>query len=179
MQRNGPAASVAPSGAPVYIRMLCVPQTVDTTHSKYRVAPNMLVYTDGKRYPAADHTMVAGAFTHTLKTKLVDSGCIGVSVTGVDTDDDNTAGRMFTVCVHGPCVLAGEFTAYAVGARLHSTRNDPKPIQYTSATHGQHTAVAGVSDTKDAAAEHEAQILLLNADDYEYENGALVFFCPV
>lgn len=174
MPLHGPTTTVAPSGAPVYLRMLCVASDSAGTAPKYRVAPNMLVYTDGKTHLVADNTKVTGAFTSQCTPDSAYT-CIGVAINGVNTNNDSTAGRMFTVCVYGPCVLAGNFTGIAIGTRLHTERAS-SAIVFDSAPHANHTPYGHALATAPTTG---PTLLLLETHNPEYHDGALVFFCAV
>ena len=138
----------------------------------------MLVYTDGVTHLVADNTKVTGAFTHT-RIEDADYTCIGVVINGVNTNNDSTAGRMFTVCVYGPCVLAGKFDNIAIGTRMH-TAYARTPLVFDSVPHANHTPYgAAIKPTPPPRPANIAILLLLETNNPEYGDGALVFFCAV
>ena len=81
---------------------------------------------------------------------------------------------MFTVCVYGPCVLAGNFTGIAIGTRLHAERAT-SAIVFDSVPHANHTPHGHAI----ATATPGPTLLLLETHNPEYHDGALVFFCAV
>ena len=175
---QGPSTTVAPDGAPIYIRLLAMPSQGDTT--RYHIAPNMLVYTleENNTEKAADNTDVMMAFTdrraYPAGKSLV---CIGVSVTAIRTDSDDTAHRMFTACVQGPTVLAGDFTDFYMAQRLYPTRladTVPSP-KFALPPHKDHQQY-GILEASANIPPTTASVVLL--DTTGYNDGALAYFSP-
>lgn len=181
---QGPVDTGPLCGNPVMLRAVARPNSL-VGLSKYRVAPNMLVYvkTSDPTELLSDGSRAPLAFTQCDNENLPESDykCIGISVNGVDTNSDDAGQRVFTFTAYGPAVIATDFKAIAAFCSQHFCPIfdciAQSPDEFSSPLHSRHRRCGTLAELLDDDY-NGPRCVLLEADETRYNKGGLVFFTP-
>lgn len=107
------------SGLSTYVRAAVKKNLTD---AKYEAGVNELVFVENgsPSIDVPDGSTVPLVFTKTAAFNGDNCRCIGVSVTGVSTDEENVANRLITIVPFGTCVVnAKEKDQMYIGCHVH------------------------------------------------------------